>query len=245
MKRLVPLAIAIVAGFVLLIANFIPFAENWGLTAQEWFNILAVGAMLLGGGNLIKLHLMKVSAKNAGWGYSAVTIICFFLVIVVGLLQMGVHPSQKYPDFAWSGYVLEEGSGLWWIYEHMVVPLTSTMFAMLAFYVATAAFRAFRAKNTEATLLLVTAGIVLLGRTYAGVWMFGWLGWLPETFTEFSLLGIPIDLYALQFDRLTVWIMDIPNTAGTRAITIGIALGVVATSLRILLGVDRSYLGQD
>ena len=127
MKRLVPLAIAIVAGFVLLIANFIPFAENWGLTAQEWFNILAVGAMLLGGGNLIKLHLMKVSAKNAGWGYSAVTIICFFLVIVVGLLQMGVHPSQKYPDFAWSGYVLEEGSGLWWIYEHMVVPLTSTI----------------------------------------------------------------------------------------------------------------------
>ena len=245
MKRLVPLTIAIVAGFVLLIANFIPFAENWGLTAQEWFNILAVGAMLLGGGNLIKLHLMKVSSKKEGWGYSAITIICFFLVLVVGLLQMGVHPNPKYPAFAWSGYVLEEGSGLWWIYEHMVVPLTSTMFAMLAFYVATAAFRAFRAKNTEATLLLLTAGIVLLGRTYAGVGLFGWLDWLPESITHFSIFFIPIDLYALQFDRLTVWIMEVPNTAGTRAITIGIALGVVATSLRILLGVDRSYLGQD
>ena len=231
MKRLVPLIIAIIAGFVLLVANFIPFAEDWGLTAQEWFNILAVGAMLLGGGNLIKLHLMKVSSKKQGWGYSAVTIICFFMVLVVGLLQMGVHPSEKFPEFAWSGYVLEEGSGLWWIYAHMVVPLTSTMFAMLAFYVATAAFRAFRAKNTEATLLLVTAGIVLLGRTYAGVWLFE--GWLPES------------MQWLRFDNLTVWIMDVPNTAGTRAITIGIALGVVATSLRILLGVDRSYLGQD
>jgi hypothetical protein len=231
MKRLVPLVIAIIAGFVLLVANFIPFAENWGLTAQEWFNILAVGAMLLGGGNLIKLHLMKISSKKSGWGYSAVTIICFFLVLVVGLLQMGVHPSEKFPNYAWSGYVLEEGSGLWWIYAHMVVPLTSTMFAMLAFYVATAAFRAFRAKNTEATLLLITAGIVLLGRTYAGVWLFE--GWLPES------------MQWLRFDNLTVWIMDIPNTAGTRAITIGIALGVVATSLRILLGVDRSYLGQD
>jgi len=230
-KRTVPLAIAIVAGFVLLVANFIPAVENWGLTAQEWFNILAVGAMLLGGGNLIKLHLMKVSSKKAGWGYSLVTIVCFFVVIVVGMLQMGVHPSPKFPDFAWSGYVLEEGSGLWWIYAHMVVPLTSTMFAMLAFYVATAAFRAFRAKNTEATLLLVTAGIVLLGRTYAGVWLFE--GWLPES------------MQWLRFDNLTVWIMEIPNTAGTRAITIGIALGVVATSLRILLGIDRSYLGQD
>ena len=100
MKRTVPLFIAIVAGFVLLVANFIPYAENWGLLAQMWFNILAVGAMLLGGGNLIKLHLMKVSSKKAGWGYSLVTIVCFFVVIVVGMLQMGVLPSPKFPDFA-------------------------------------------------------------------------------------------------------------------------------------------------
>ncbi len=231
MKRTVPLIIAIVAGFVLLIANFIPFAESWGLTAQEWFNILAVGAMVLGGGNLVKLHLMKVSSKRKGWGYSVVTIACFFGTLFFGLLKIGVHPNPLTPDYAWSGYYLENGSTLWWIYEHMVVPLTSMMFAMLAFYVATAAFRAFRAKNTEATLLLVTAGVVLLGRTYAGVWLFE--GWLPES------------MQWLRFDNLTVWIMDIPNTAGTRAITIGIALGVVATSLRILLGVDRSYLGQD
>jgi hypothetical protein len=230
-KRFVPLVIAIVAGFVLLIANFIPYAEGWGLTAQEWFNILAVGAMVLGGGNLIKLQLMKISSKKAGWGYAAVTVVCFFAAIFIGMGKFGVHPNELYPNYAWSGYYLEEGSGMWWIYQHMIVPLTSTMFAMLAFYVATAAFRAFRAKNTEATLLLVTAGIVLLGRTYAGVWLFE--GWLPD-----SLLW-------LRFDNLTVWIMDVPNTAGTRAITIGIALGVVATSLRILLGVDRSYLGQD
>ena len=231
MKRLVPLIIAIVAGFVLLIANFIPYAESWGLTAQEWFNILAVGAMVLGGGNLIKLQLMKISSKKAGWGYAAVTVVCFFGAIIIGMGKFGVHPSELYPNYAWSGYYLEEGSGMWWIYQHMIVPLTSTMFAMLAFYVATAAFRAFRAKNTEATLLLITAGIVLLGRTYAGVWLFE--SWLPD-----SLLW-------LRFDNLTVWIMEVPNTAGTRAITIGIALGVVATSLRILLGGVRSYLGQD
>ena len=231
MKRTVPLIIAIVAGFVLLIANFIPYAEGWGLRAQEWFNILAVGAMILGGGNLIKLHLIKVSGQRKGWGYSVVTIGCFFGTLFFGLLKIGVHPNEIYPNVTWSGYYLESGSALWWIYQHMVVPLTSMMFAMLAFYVATAAFRAFRAKNTEATLLLVTAGIVLLGRTYAGVWLFE--GWLPES------------MQWLRFDNLTVWIMDVPNTAGTRAITIGIALGVVATSLRILLGVDRSYLGQD
>ena len=65
MKRTIPLIIAIVAGFVLLIANFIPYAESWGLTAQEWFNILAVGAMILGGGNLVKLHLKRIGIATA------------------------------------------------------------------------------------------------------------------------------------------------------------------------------------
>ena len=231
MKRLLPLTIAIVAGFVILIAYFIPAIQSWSDTVQEWFKILAVGAMVLGGGNLIKLHLMKVSGQRKGWGYSIVTIVCFFGVLIVGLFKMGAPPNVKYPNYPWSSIYLAEGSGVWWIYQHMIVPLTSMMFAMLAFYVATAAFRAFRAKNIEATLLLVTAGIILLGRTYAGVWLFE--GWLPES------------MQWLRFDNLTEWIMDAPNTAGNRAIMIGIALGTVATSLRILFGVDRSYLGQD
>ena len=37
--------------------------------------------------------------------------------------------------------------------------------------------------------------------------------------------------------------MDVFNTAGMRAIKIGVALGIVSTSLRVLLGIDRSYLG--
>ena len=103
------------------------------------------------------------------------------------------------------------------------------MFAMLAFYVASAAFRAFRAKNIEASLLLGTAFIILLGRTFAGVAL---TAWLPDW------------LAGLKLENLTVTIMKVFNTAGNRAIMIGIALGIVSTSLKVLLGVDRSYLGQ-
>ena len=102
------------------------------------------------------------------------------------------------------------------------------MFAMLAFYVASAAFRAFRAKNLEAILLLGTAFIILLGRTFAGVLL---TSWMPE-----SIAG-------LRIENLTVYIMSVFNTAGNRAIMIGIALGIASTSLKVLLGVDRSYLG--
>jgi hypothetical protein len=146
----------------------------------------------------------------------------------VGLGKIGVDPNIQYPDFAWSGSYRAIGSPFWWLYEYAFKPLTATMFAMLAFYVASAAFRAFRAKNIEAILLLGTAFIILLGRTFAGVLL---TSWFPDW------------LVGLKLENLTVTIMQVFNTAGNRAIMIGIALGIASTSLKVLLGVDRSYLG--
>ncbi len=142
----------------------------------------------------------------------------------IGRLFVASH-QIKYP---WSGSYTAQGNPFWWIYEYVLQPLMTTTFAMLAFYVASAAFRAFRAKNLEATLLLGTAFIVLLGRTYLGVQL---TAWVPDAFS------------ALKIDQMTVYIMKIFNTAGNRAIMIGIALGIASTSLKVLLGIDRSYLG--
>jgi hypothetical protein len=49
----------------------------------------------------------------------------------------------------------------------------------------------------------------------------------------------------LQIPNLAIWIMNAPNLAGQRAIMIGISLGVISMSLRLLLGIERSYLGGD
>lgn len=130
--------------------------------------------------------------------------------------------------FPWSGDYSSPGSPFDWIFRSIFQPVTATMFAMLAFYVASAAFRAFRAKNVEAVLLLGTAFLILLMQTFVGVLL-----------TE----HLPDWLSALKADNLKRYLTIIFVTAGSRAIMIGIALGVVATSLKILLGVDRSYLG--
>lgn len=241
MKRSVPLLIAMLAGIMLLASTFIPLTETWGETVTIWFDILAVGAFVLGGGNLLKIHLEKISNKRSGWAYSVVTLLAFVITLWVGLVQWGVNPPKLYPTHSWAGNYIEEGSGLFWIYDNVVYPLTATMFAMLAFYVASAAFRAFRAKNIEATLLLFTAFIVLLGRTYAGVFLTDWVPGFMAMITGMT----PEHFNTMQLDELTDWIMNAPNKAGNRAITIGIALGVVSYSLKILMGVDRSYLGQD
>jgi hypothetical protein len=237
MKRFVPLLITAVGGFVLIGAYFIPPAQDWGERVAIWFDILASIAFILGGGNLLRAHLQTVSDRARGWGYSVIVLVSFLTTLVIGLGKIGVPPSAQFPGYPWSGYYREMGSGLWFIYEYAFTPLTATMFAMLAFYVASAAFRAFRAKNFEAILLLGTAFIVLLGRTFAGVALTSWID--PNKWAGFRYFT------GLRIENLTVYIMSVFNTAGNRAIMIGIALGIVAASLKVLIGVDRSYLGKD
>ena len=230
MKRTAPLLITALGGFALIVAYFIPYTLSWGEKAAVWFDVLAAIAFILGGGNLLKIHLKKVSDRVSGWGYSVICLAAFIATLTVGLLKIGVTPNEQYPNFVWSGTYDNVGSPFWWFYEYCFKPLTASMFAMLAFYVASAAFRAFRAKNLEAILLLGTAFIILLGRTFAGVWLT-------------SFLSDTGPLSGLKIENLTVYIMQVINTAGNRAIMIGIALGVASTSLKVLLGVDRSYLG--
>jgi hypothetical protein len=230
MKRTLPLLIASITGFLLIGAFFVPFTKSWGEEVLAWFDIVAAFAFVLGAGNILKMHLSKISDQRPGWGYSVVTVAAFAATLIVGLAKVGVHPSESYPENPYSGSYLQEGGAFWWIYQYLFLPLSATMFAMLAFYIASAAFRAFRAKNTEAIILLGTAFIILLGRTYAGTVL---TSPLPEW------------LSALRVENLTVWIMATFNLAGNRAIMIGIGLGIVSTSLKVLLGVDRSYLGQE
>jgi hypothetical protein len=116
------------------------------------------------------------------------------------------------------------------LYRATFAPLQSTMYALLAFFVASASFRAFRAKNREATILLIAAFVVLLGRTPAG---------------DYATMWLPPWLDFFHVPNLANWIMSVPNMAGQRAILIGIALGVASLSLRVILGVERSHLGTD
>lgn len=230
MKKTVPLVITFVTGLLVMVAFFSPKLEDVGNEVSSWFNILAAFAFVLGGGNLLKMNLRRISDRAPGWGYAAVLLISFLTTLVLGLVKFHVPPATEFPGASWSGGYEDEGGGFWWMYKYAYDPLGSAMFSLLAFFVASAAFRAFRAKNAEATLLLGTAFVVLLGRTYAGYVM---------------TAKLPPSLSGLTIPGISTTILQVFNTAGQRAIMIGMALGIVATSLKILLGIDRSYLGSD
>jgi hypothetical protein len=59
------------------------------------------------------------------------------------------------------------------------------------------------------------------------------------------LLGqVPLGRYLGDFlPRIKDWILNVPGTAGMRGIIIGVALGTIATGVRVLMGFDRPYGG--
>jgi hypothetical protein len=224
-KRSVPLVITFIVGLSLVIAMFIPHDPFHGLDSNFsiFYDVIAVFAFILGGGNLLKVHLNKIQNKRRDWKFSIVTVAGFGLMLGAGLLKIGVQGG-------WSGDYQGDGSLFKYLYDATFQPLQATMFSLLAFFVASASYRAFRAKTREATILLVAAFIILLRPTPLGYYL---TFWLPEP------------LQFLHIPNLSTWVMSVPNMAGQRAIMIGIALGIVSTSLRLILGIERSYLGSE
>ncbi len=174
----------------------------------------------------------------------------------------------------WGAHLSRKDSFFNWMFFKVFTPLSATMFALLAFLVASASYRAFRIRNFEATLLLVAGIIIMLGRVPIGSKISSWFvlyilvllvtiminTWKKNRILTFGTLGIglllvtiagfsmgwPIDKPAFAYlPELQDWIYLIPNIAGARAIMIGIGLGVFATSIRYILGIEKSYLGVD
>lgn len=209
MKRAVPLAITFLTGFFLVVSFFIPH-EPFGELEQRllvWFAIVSGFTMLLGVDNLIRAHVRKIARRPSGWGHSVALIFGLLITVILGVVGFTKYGSPFHLQ-----------SPFMFIYTYSIVPLQGTMFALLAFFIASASYRAFRARNMVATLLLVSAVIVMLGR-------------IP--------IGAAISHF---FPAAQEWIMNYPQLAAKRGIQIGAALGAVSMSLRIMLGIERNYL---
>lgn len=235
MTRTAPVVIAALVGFLMVVAYFVPPLLSWRQTAEEWYAIVATIALMLGGVNLCTHHLKKISDQAAGWGFSAVTLASFGITVLVGLLKVGVVPeSVKHLDRAWSGQFQQEGMRLLVAVSIPVHPSGFDHVCTSGILRRVRGVSGLCAKNLEAVLLLLTALIVLIGQT-------------KDREITSLFMPVPADgsLPYFPIADLTEFIRKTFVTAGQRAIMIGVALGVVATSMRILLGLDRSYLGGD
>ncbi len=225
MKTIVPVIVAFLAGFVMIVSFFFsPERTFLGRIESEvlvWVTIVGGFTLLLGVVSITRVNWQAVRIKKEGWGYNLFTLLSIFVMAIPAIL-----PASWSPLFGDA-----EGSIYDWLFFHVDYPMMATMFAMLAFYIASAAYRAFRARNPEATLLLVTATLVMLWRIPMGEAFLIQVG-------DTLLFG-----YSLP-ELINTYIMNGANLAVQRGILIGAALGAASISLRIMLGIERTYMGK-
>ncbi len=260
MKKEIPLALTFISGMLLLVAFFIPHEPLGSLEQRfsDWYIIVAGFTMILGIDSLIVHHWKKIRRREAGWFHSVALILSFIVTILWGF-QSGVKTGH---------FLSPESSFRAYFYLYIFVPLQATMFALLAFFIASAAYRAFRARTRDATLLLVAAALVMLGRVPGGEHaMMPLTAAVMVLFAAFLILeargqlvrakrGLYLGLAVLcllliyplgrylqaNLAPIADWIMNVPQLAAKRGILIGVALGAIAMALRIILGIERSYL---
>ncbi|MCI0331523.1 MAG: hypothetical protein L0196_11380 [candidate division Zixibacteria bacterium] len=230
MRREIPLFITSVVGFIFVIRFFIPHEPFYSLedVSSSWIQVIQAFAIWLGILNLLKVSLDKIYKKERGWGYSGVIIFSFLAISIAGFFfPLWEERPAGYSYLQHAREFLKPGTSFDWFYWYVYSPLSSTMFATLAFFIASASFRAFRARSFQATLLLLSGFVVMFGSVPVGNVLFGWLpaGW--------------------QVSDIADWVRNVPQVAGQRAIQIGIALGIISTSLRLILGLERAHLGRE
>lgn len=209
MRRTLPIAVVAGVGFFMLIQYFIPREEfetlyEWAL---DWTMVIGCFAMALGLYSLTNMMVTKVRRKAEGWGYSLVALVGLFVMVFVGIVPH-YQDSLKYGTFFMD------------IFEYIYIPIQAAMFSLLAFYIASAAYRAFRARTVLATILLVSAIIIMLRL-------------------------VPLGPLSAINQWMVNFILTVPNMAAKRAFWLGVGLGATATALKIMLGIERGYMGRD
>ena len=201
----VPFVVMLLLGLFFIAQYYIPhpsFAQPKALVMQ-WKQPLGGFIMFVAILGLASVHLRRVVRRERRWGYSLVTLGSMGAMIFVGM-----------------AYGIQEGTTFSTWFKFLISPIEATMFSLLAFFIASAAFRAFRARSAGATVLLVS-GIVVM------------LGFIPPVEAQFPVIR-----------DLADFLLKYPNTAAKRAIMIGVALGAISVSLKTILGIDRTVLGK-
>jgi hypothetical protein len=202
---------AFVVGTFMIVQYFIPHPTFLMLynAVLDWKQVVFGCVLIVGTLSLVRHHVLRVRFKKDGYHYSIVALVGLVAMIICGI---------------WSVATGGIGQGPYrWMFDYIQIPAQATMFSLLAFFVASASYRAFRARSVTATLLLLAGVIVMVGRVPAGQYI--------------RLGGMPLT-------EVSDWILDYPNTAAKRGILIGVGLGMTSTALKIILGIETSYLGK-
>jgi hypothetical protein len=224
LKRSVPTIICFIGGIVFLFVTFIPdgnpYKDKYMTYANDWIQIIFGFSIVIAIVSIFRAHLSTVLKQYPGWFYSFVLLFSLVVTALIGFISFGeTAKKEEEQRFVVTLSAGRKMSHIDYIYNYVVYPLDAAVFAMLGFYIASAAFTGFRLKNFGSFLLLASAVIVMVGL-------------------------IPIGAYFYEkIPEVGIWILATPSNAAKRALIFSIAIAGIAFSLKVILGIDKSIYG--
>jgi len=210
-KTKLPLIIVFFMGVLMAVQYFVPhhYSKTVYDTYVDWGIVIAIFGAILGYFSFFRVHVMRIRKRAPNWGFSAVTIGCVLIMVISAMID-GKGTNSFFMN----------------MFLYTSAAINATVFSLLAFYISSASYRAFRAHSVRATALLLAAIIMMLGRVPIGDKISFWTAW-----------HIP------SISTISQWILNSPNLAAKRAITLGVGLGSLLMTLKIILGIEKTYLG--
>lgn len=159
LKRILPTAVAIAVGILVLIAVFTSYAqlEAVGTYLVDTAVIIASFALFLGVVNVLRVHSRKIQKRQSDTVYSFVLIAAMLIVLAIGLPALPDQPSGP------SQPIIQ------WIFENIQAPIQASLSALLVFLVVTTAYRLLMVRNAESAVMLAVVLLVLLGQVTLGL----------------------------------------------------------------------------
>lgn len=198
-----PIWLTTIFGILMLVEFFFPMPKvviDTNVTLRSFVTIVSAAALILGTVILTIAHVRRISVRKPEWYYSIIYLIAFAVAAALGLISV-------------------RETNFMWIYNNMTSPIGAALYSLTAFYITSAAYRVFRARNWNAAVLLITGFIVLMMLIPVGAAIF------PPI--------VPIG----------EWIRSFPSSAGFRGMIIGTSLGTIGLGVRIYTGRQKEHLG--
>lgn len=218
------------------VETFGSFLNNSNSIVGTIAQVLAAFMLGLGIFSILKIHGTRIVKQQKDWAFSVVLIVSLVLMVFFGYADFHIREATKTIDFDNPEKWQAINMGRDFLFEGLLQQMDAAMFSIIAFFILSAAYRAFRARSVEATILLGTALIIIL--SLMGALAYKWDVGLIDNVSGKS--GTAHDLIQnLKLSEIAKWIRGTFQTPAITGIKFGIGLGTLSMAIRIWLGLEK------
>lgn len=212
--------------------------ENFGMRLADGIPVVSnisqtLNALLLGLGvfSVLRMHTTRLVKQQKDWVFSVVLLVAMFSMVTVG--YMNYNEVLRNPDLADPNKWGRTQFATDFLFDGMLQAMDAAMFSIIAFFILVAAYRAFRIRSIESTVLLGTALIVMLS-------LMGAVEFASTNMINGITGGDPghfLNNFALA--NIRAWIQTNIQGPGIRALEWGIGIGALSMGLRLWLSLEK------